>query len=86
MANSAEYEVEDIIDGTRSRKSGTELYRVRWKDYKPKDDTWQPLANLVHCSQLVERYELRKVGVYYMEQCPWPGGTAVFTVITVAQP
>ena len=86
--HSAEYEVEDIIDDTGSRKSGTKSYRVRWKGYEAKDDTWQPLADLVHCSQLIERYELRKVGVYYMEQCPWPatGGTAVFAVTTAAQP
>ena len=61
---------------------------MRWKGYEVEDDTWQPLADLVHCSQLIERYELRKVVVYYMEQCPWPatGGTAVFAVTTVAQP
>ena len=31
--HSAEYEVEDIIDDTGSRKSGTKSYRVRWKGY-----------------------------------------------------
>ena len=29
--HSVEYEVEDIIDDTGSRKSGTKSYRVRWK-------------------------------------------------------
>jgi chromodomain protein Y len=39
-----EYEVHDILD--QRKKNGRTEYLVRWKDYGPKDDTWEPKENL----------------------------------------
>lgn len=34
---------------------GTVYYRVRWQNYSPKDDTWQPKQSL-SCSELLKEY------------------------------
>lgn len=32
-------------------------YRVRWKDYPPDQDTWEPIEHLTDCSTAVEQFE-----------------------------
>ena len=38
------YEVEDII--AARKRNGNWEYKVRWKGYQEKDDTWEPMAHL----------------------------------------
>lgn len=40
------YEVASIVD-KRKMRNGTYKYRVRWRGYRPKDDTWEPRSRLL---------------------------------------
>ncbi|XP_064611194.1 chromodomain Y-like protein [Liolophura sinensis] len=49
-----EFEVDRILD---HRKQGAKSeYLIRWKDFGPEDDSWEPVQNLTHCRDLVEHY------------------------------
>jgi chromobox protein 1/chromobox protein 5 len=50
------YEVEKII-AKRTNKGRTE-YRIRWKGYSEKDDTWEPTENL-NCPEKVRDFGRR---------------------------
>ncbi|KAK3098698.1 hypothetical protein FSP39_022191, partial [Pinctada imbricata] len=39
---------------------GQETYKVRWKNYGPADDTWEPIDNLQSCLDLVEDFKNKK--------------------------
>jgi hypothetical protein len=43
------FEVEKIIDYKLDKKTGAELYLVKWVDYSNSDNTWEPLENLTGC-------------------------------------
>lgn len=47
------YDVEKIIDHRRLK--GTIFYRIRWKNYSSKDDTWQSKESL-NCNDLLKEY------------------------------
>jgi len=52
QSGSPEYSVEAII---RRRGYGSEReYNVKWKGWPSADNTWEPMANLAHCQQLVD--------------------------------
>ena len=51
-----EYEIEKLLDSAVA-EDGTILFRVRWKGYGPKDDTWEPRSNLPR--EMVSAYEQR---------------------------
>lgn len=48
-----EYEVEAIVD--HKKKGGKTIYRIRWKGYGQKDDTWLPATEL-SCKDLLKKY------------------------------
>lgn len=52
----AEYEVQDIID--HRKEKGKMIYRIRWKNFGPKDDTWEPEATL-SCPEIIKRYKAK---------------------------
>jgi hypothetical protein len=50
-----EYEVGHIVN---HRSMGDALeFLVRWKGYKPCDDTWEPESNLKHCPKILKEYK-----------------------------
>lgn len=50
----AGYEVDEIVDHKYKGKS-KKLYKIRWKNYGPDDDTWEPEESL-SCPELIEKY------------------------------
>lgn len=46
-------QVEDIV-GMRIKK-GKKEYKIRWKGYKPSQDSWEPEKHL-ECQDLIEKY------------------------------
>lgn len=58
LVTDAEYEVESIMQRRKSQTDPSQFeYRVRWKHYGPKYDTWEPIKHLQHCWRLVEEFE-----------------------------
>jgi hypothetical protein len=58
-----EWEVEAILDHRLSRSRGGESPRVskflvRWKNWPPEHDSWEPARNLLHAPDLVREYTL----------------------------
>lgn len=51
------YEVEEILDVRYV--NGEREYRIRWKEYSPNSDTWEPEANL-SCEELLTNFRLNQ--------------------------
>jgi hypothetical protein len=49
-----EYEVEKILDIRINR--GKRQYKVKWKGYGENENTWEPIENLEHCKEMIEKY------------------------------
>ncbi|XP_012280614.1 histone-lysine N-methyltransferase SUV39H2 isoform X1 [Orussus abietinus] len=49
------YEVEKILG--KKYQNGTALYLIKWKNWNAESNTWEPLENLVNCSELLEEFE-----------------------------
>lgn len=54
-----EYEVEKILAKRLRGKKGKEVeeYKIRWKGYDAKDDTWEPRSNLTNVPDLLLEFE-----------------------------
>lgn len=52
-AENGEYEVEAIVD--HKKQKGRTMYRIRWKGWSSKDDTWLA-ANDLSCKDLLRKY------------------------------
>ncbi|EDW07391.1 M-phase phosphoprotein 8 isoform X1 [Drosophila mojavensis] len=52
-----EWAVERILDSVHDDEHGV-LYRIRWKGFGAKEDTWEPESNL-SCEGLIEKYKRR---------------------------
>lgn len=50
-----EYVVEKII--ISKEDNGKKMYRVKWKGWSAKYNTWEPLTNLTHCPQIIAKFE-----------------------------
>jgi hypothetical protein len=56
-ASKQEWEVEQIVDSMIDEETMEHFFRVKWKGYSSKDNTWEPKKNLVNCKDLLEAYE-----------------------------
>ncbi|KAL7945104.1 hypothetical protein V8C42DRAFT_324578 [Trichoderma barbatum] len=56
-----EWEVEKIVDSRIEEETLQHFFRVKWKGFSDKDNTWEPKKNLANCKSLVEAYE-KKAG------------------------
>ncbi|KAF8748128.1 hypothetical protein RHS01_11044 [Rhizoctonia solani] len=50
-----EYEVEGITDA--EERNGKWFFRVKWKGYGSKENTWEPRENLKNAEKILEKYE-----------------------------
>lgn len=48
------YEVERIV--RRRKKRGVWMYRVKWKGFDTKENTWEPEENLTSCKEMLENF------------------------------
>ena len=53
------YEVERIVE--KKVENGTVLYLVKWKSWNMDNTTWEPLKNLVNCSEALDDFEKSRV-------------------------
>ncbi|EHK40015.1 hypothetical protein TRIATDRAFT_322502 [Trichoderma atroviride IMI 206040] len=52
-----EWEVEQIVDSRIDAETMQHWFKVKWKGYPSKDNTWEPKKNLANCKTLLEKYE-----------------------------
>ncbi len=55
-----EYEVEDIVESMIDADSMEHMYLVKWKNYPPSDNTWEPKKNLKGSLELVRKFDAKK--------------------------
>lgn len=53
------YYVVETIRSVRVNQKGKKLYEVKWKDWDDKDNTWEPIENLVTVQDIVDQFEHR---------------------------
>lgn len=66
MSESEEiYEVEKILDKRwrRRGKKKVEEFLIRWKNFGPDEDTWEPKENLHGCEEVLSEFEDSFLGV-----------------------
>lgn len=56
-ATKQEWEVEQIVDSMIDEETMEHFFKVKWKGYSSKDNTWEPKKNLSNCKDLLEAYE-----------------------------
>ena len=49
-----EYEVETI--GNYQRSQNNDEYLVKWKNYGPEENTWEPKQHLMNCQKMIAQY------------------------------
>jgi hypothetical protein len=49
-----EFEVHEVLDSKKIHRKL--LYLVFWRGYPPSEATWEPVGNLVHAEDLVNRF------------------------------
>lgn len=56
-----EWEVEQIVDSRIDAETMQHWFKVKWKGYASKDNTWEPKKNLANCKAMLEKFE-KKAG------------------------
>lgn len=57
---SREYIIEKILDKKIDSK-GFVTYLVKWQGYSSKDNSWEPIENLVECDKAMQEYEKQRL-------------------------
>ncbi|KPM43349.1 hypothetical protein AK830_g3183 [Neonectria ditissima] len=52
-----EWEVEEIVDSQVDTTTKEHFYRVKWKGFPHKDNTWEPRKNLTKCKRMITAFE-----------------------------
>lgn len=52
-----EWEVEQIVESRIDAETMQHWFKVKWKGYTSKHNTWEPKKNLANCKALLEKYE-----------------------------
>ncbi|CAG9986953.1 unnamed protein product [Clonostachys byssicola] len=55
-----QWEVESIVDSQIDADTMEHFYKVKWKGYSTKENTWEPKSNLVGCQDALKEYERLK--------------------------
>ncbi|CAI6080619.1 unnamed protein product [Clonostachys chloroleuca] len=55
-----QWEVESIVDSQIDADTMEHFYKVKWKGYSSKENTWEPKSNLVGCQDALKEYERQK--------------------------
>jgi hypothetical protein len=61
VGTGAEYEVE-AIRGRRLFRNKVQ-YLVKWKGFSEKENTWEPLSNVVNAGEMINHYEYSRIGM-----------------------
>lgn len=56
-ASGLEWEVEKVVDSQIDAVTHEHFYRVKWKGYAAKFNTWEPKKHLNHCRRVIEAFE-----------------------------
>lgn len=73
--NDLEYEVEQILDSHKYRNQLQ--YLVKWQGYDHGHNSWEPAANLTHCSELLRTFHAnhpvapRRLAAFIFAAMPW---------------
>ncbi|VUC22823.1 unnamed protein product [Clonostachys rosea] len=55
-----QWEVERIVDSQIDADTMEHFYKVQWKGYSSKENTWEPKSNLASCQDALKEYERQK--------------------------
>lgn len=73
--NNLEYEVEQILDSHKYRNQLQ--YLVKWQGYDHGHNSWEPAANLTHCSELLRTFHANhpvaphRLAAFILAAMPW---------------
>ena len=51
------FPVEAIRDKRRNIYTGKDEYYIKWEGWAEKDNTWEPISNIVGCDEMIESFE-----------------------------
>lgn len=51
-----EYEVKEILKSRHTGRAKKLQYYIRWEGYGPNDDTWEPVENVQHAQEEIEKF------------------------------
>lgn len=56
-AGGREWEVEEVVDSRIDADTYEHFYKVKWRGYSSKENTWEPKTNLSNCIEAIRTYE-----------------------------
>ncbi|KAL0863101.1 hypothetical protein Bca101_042219 [Brassica carinata] len=68
------FEVEKVVGIKKGEEGGGLYLKVRWENYGPSDDTWEPIEHLSNCREKIKQFVVHG---YKTSILPLPGGVDV---------